>query len=330
MGVVRDLFIGLSENEILNDASKKMGLRFGAQKVFGGTGVDDTLVRFADLNNQGMSITFDNLGEFISDRKEAEKEKNNIIKMIKAVNEKDLTVHASVKLSQIGLNIDETFCYENIKEILDAAKEANMFVNLDMENYLSKGPSLTILDKLLEEYDNVGTVIQAYFYDAKKDVRKYKDIRTRLVKGAYKEPATIAYQSKADIDQSYFEIIKTHLVEGNGFTSIATHDHNIIEKTIRFIETMGISKDEFEFQMLYGFRKDYQQDLVARGYNMCVYVPYGTDWYAYFMRRLAERPQNLNLVVKSFTSNDKVKYGAIAAAAVAGVALLAKAFKTKK
>ena len=93
---------------------------------------------------------------------------------------------------------------------------------------------------------------------------------------------------------------------------------------------MGISKDEFEFQMLYGFRKDYQQDLVARGYNMCVYVPYGTDWYAYFMRRLAERPQNLNLVVKSFTSNDKVKYGAIAAAAVAGVALLAKAFKTKK
>ena len=330
MGVVRDLFIGLSENEILNDASKKMGLRFGAQKVVGGTGVDDTLVRFADLNNQGMSITFDNLGEFISDRKEAEKEKNNIIKMIKAVNEKDLTVHASVKLSQIGLNIDETFCYENIKEILDAAKEANMFVNLDMENYLSKGPSMTILDKLLEEYDNVGTVIQAYFYDAKKDVRKYKDIRTRLVKGAYKEPATIAYQSKADIDQSYFEIIKTHLVEGNGFTSIATHDHNIIEKTIRFIETMGISKDEFEFQMLYGFRKDYQQDLVARGYNMCVYVPYGTDWYAYFMRRLAERPQNLNLVVKSFTSNDKVKYGAIAAAAVAGVALLAKAFKTKK
>lgn len=330
MGVVRDLFIGLSENEILNDASKKMGLRFGAQKVVGGTGVDDTLVRFADLNNQGMSVTFDNLGEFISDRKEAEKEKNNIIKMIKAVNEKDLTVHASVKLSQIGLNIDETFCYENIKEILDAAKEANMFVNLDMENYLSKGPSLTILDKLLEEYDNVGTVIQAYFYDAKKDVRKYKDIRTRLVKGAYKEPATIAYQGKADIDQSYFEIIKTHLVEGNGFTSIATHDHNIIEKTIRFIETMGISKDEFEFQMLYGFRKDYQQDLVARGYNMCVYVPYGTDWYAYFMRRLAERPQNLNLVVKSFTSNDKVKYGAIAAAAVAGVALLAKAFKTKK
>lgn len=330
MGVVRNLFIGLSENEILNDATKKMGLRFGAQKVVGGTGVDDTLIRLADINNQGMSVTFDNLGEFISDRKEAEKEKNNIIKMIKAISKEGLDAHASVKLSQIGLNIDDTFCYENIKEILDTAKEANMFVNLDMENYLSKGQSLTILDKLLEEYDNVGTVIQAYFYDAKKDVRKYKDIRTRLVKGAYKEPATLAYQSKMDIDQSYFEIIKTHLVEGNGFTSIATHDHNIIEKTIRFIETQGISKDEFEFQMLYGFRKDYQQDLVARGYNMCVYVPYGTDWYAYFMRRLAERPQNLNLVFKSLTSNNKVKYGAIAAAAVAGTAVLGKVFKTKK
>src|SRR5699024_12008402 len=123
MGVVRDLFIGLSENEILNDASKKMGLRFGAQKVVGGTGVDDTLVRFADLNNQGMSITFDNLGEFISDRKEAEKEKNNIIKMFKAVNEKNLPGNAPVKLSQIGLNIDEQFCIEIIKEFRDAVKE---------------------------------------------------------------------------------------------------------------------------------------------------------------------------------------------------------------
>ena len=327
MGVVRDLFIGLSENEILNDATKKMGLRLGAQKVVGGTGVDDTLVRLADINNQGMSVTFDNLGEFISDRREAEKEKNNIIRMIKAAQKEGLDVHASVKLSQIGLNIDDTFCFNNIKEILDAAKETNMFVNLDMENYVSKEPSLAILDTLLEEYDNVGTVIQAYFYDAKKDVRKYKDNRIRLVKGAYKEPATIAYQNKADIDQSYFEIIKTHLVEGNGFTSIATHDHNIIEKTIRFIETQGISKDKFEFQMLYGFRKDYQQDLVARGYNMCVYVPYGTDWYAYFMRRLAERPQNLNLVVKSLTNNKKVQYGAIGVAAVAGLALLGKALK---
>lgn len=327
MGVVRDIFIGLSENKILNDASKQMGLRFGAQKVVGGTGVNDTLSCLSDINNQGMSVTFDNLGEFISDRGEALKEKNNIIKMIKAIQKEGIDAHASVKLSQIGLHIDETFCYENIKEILNTAKETNLFVNLDMENYVSKGPSLNILDKLLKEYDNVGTVIQAYFYDAKKDVRKYKDNRIRLVKGAYKEPATLAYQNKSDIDQSYFEIIKTHLVEGSGFTSIATHDHNIIEKTIRFIETQGISKDKFEFQMLYGFRKDYQQDLVARGYNMCVYVPYGTDWYAYFMRRLAERPQNLNLVVKSLTSSKKVQAGAAAVAAVAGLALVRKAIK---
>lgn len=327
MGVVRDIFIGLSENKILNDASKQMGLRFGAQKVVGGTGVDDTLVCLTDINNQGMSVTFDNLGEFISDRSEADKEKNNIINMIKEIQKAGLDAHASVKLSQIGLNIDESFCYDNIKEILDAAKETNMFVNLDMENYLAKEASLNILDNLLKEYDNVGTVIQAYFYDAKKDVRKYKNNRVRLVKGAYKEPDTIAYQSKQDIDQSFFEIIKTHLVEGNGLTSIATHDHNIIEKTIRFIDTQNIPKEKFEFQMLYGFRKDYQQDLVARGYNVCVYVPYGTDWYAYFMRRLAERPQNLNLVVKSLGSNKKVKYGAIAAAAVASFAVARKVLK---
>lgn len=327
MGVVRDIFISLSENKVLNDASKQVGLRFGAQKVVGGTGVNDTLICLTDLNNQGMSVTFDNLGEFIADRSEAEKEKNNIIKMIQEIQKAGLDAHASVKLTQIGLNIDESFCFDNIKEILDVAKETNMFVNLDMENYLAKEPSLLILDKLLEDYDNVGTVIQAYFYDAKKDVRKYKNNRVRLVKGAYKEPDSLAYQSKYDIDQSFFEIIKTHLVEGDGFTSIATHDHNIIEKTIRFIDTQNIPKDRFEFQMLYGFRKDYQQDLVARGYNMCVYVPYGTDWYAYFMRRLAERPQNLNLVVKSLTSSKKVKYGVIAAATVASFAF---AFKTLK
>lgn len=327
MAIIRDVFINLSENKILNDLSKQMGLRFGAQNVVGGTGVDDTIIRLKDINNQGMKVTVDNLGEFIAERSEATREKENIIRMIREMQKADIDGHISVKLSQIGLQIDESFCFDNIKEVLNAAKETNMFVNLDMENYLSKERSLVILDTLLEEYDNVGTVIQAYFYDAKKDVKKYKNNRTRLVKGAYKEPDSLAYQSKNDIDQSYFEIIKTHLVSGTGFTSIATHDHNIIEKSIRFVETQNISKDKFEFQMLYGFRKDYQRELVGRGYNMCVYVPYGTDWYAYFMRRLAERPQNLNLVVKSLTSSKKVQYGAIAVAAVAGVAVLRKAFK---
>ncbi|QQD85174.1 MULTISPECIES: proline dehydrogenase family protein [Jeotgalicoccus] len=327
MGVVRDIFIGLSENKVLNDASKQMGLRFGAQKVVGGTGVEDTLKCINDINNQGMSVTFDNLGEFISDKSEATTEKNNIIKMIKAVQDKGASAYPSVKLSQIGLHIDEEFCYQNIREIIEAAKKTDMFVNLDMENYVSKEPSMRILDKLLKEFDNVGTVIQAYFYDAKKDVRKYKDQRIRLVKGAYKEPTTLAYQSKNDIDQSFFEIIKTHLVEGEGFTSIATHDHNIIEKSIRFIETQNIPKDKFEFQMLYGFRKEYQEELVKRGYNMCVYVPFGTDWYAYFMRRLAERPQNLNLVVKSVTKSKRFRAGAIGVAALIVVSGLVKLLK---
>lgn len=329
MGVVRDVFIGLSENKVLNDATKQIGLRFGAQKVVGGTGVEDTLDCIHNINNQGMSVTFDNLGEFISDKSEATKEKNNILKMIQAVQDKGASAHPSVKLSQIGLHIDEEFCYQNIREIIEAAKKTDMFVNLDMENYESKGPSMRILDKLLEEFDNVGTVIQAYFYDAKKDVRKYKDQRIRLVKGAYKEPTTLAYQSKNDIDQSFFEIIKTHLVEGEGFTSIATHDHNIIEKSIRFIETQNISKDKFEFQMLYGFRKEYQEELVERGYNMCVYVPFGTDWYAYFMRRLAERPQNLNLVVKSVTKSKRFRAGAIGVAALVVVSGLVKLLKNK-
>src|SRR5699024_8312012 len=142
------------------------------------------------------------------------------------------------------------FCYNNIKEILTAAKKTNMFINLDMENFVSKAPTFVILDRLLQEFDNVGTVIQAYYYDAKTDVRKYKDLQVRLVKGAYKEPSTLAYQHKAGLDQSVSEITKSHLIKGNRFTSIATHDHNIIEKTIRFAESDNITTDQYEFQIL--------------------------------------------------------------------------------
>ena len=148
------------------------------------------------------------------------------------------------------------------------------------------------------------------------DVEKYKDVRLRLVKGAYKEDPSIAYQSKDDIDENFFELIKYRLTHGEGFTSIATHDHNIINRVIDFVEANNISRDIFEFQMLYGFRSDYQKEIVDEGYNFTVYVPYGNDWYAYFMRRLAERPQNLNLLVKSVTNNKKFKVGAVTAGAV--------------
>ena len=327
MPVLRDIFIQLSENKILNDTTKKIGLRFGADKVVGGIKVEDTIERIKDINNQGMSVTFDNLGEFITEKSDALWEKGNIIEMIKAIDENDLDAHASVKLSQIGLHIDYDFCLENTREILTVAKQADMFVNIDMENYAAYDDTIRLIDTVLEEFDNVGTVIQSYLFSSREDVIKYKNQRLRLVKGAYKEAPEVAFQDKRDIDAAYLRLIKTHLLEGKGFTSIATHDHNIIEETIDFIKENNIPNDQFEFQMLYGFRKDYQRNLVQRGYNTVVYVPFGYDWYAYFMRRLAERPQNLNLVIKGVTTDKRVQTGA---AIAAGAAVLIGAYQLLK
>ncbi|OFO53750.1 proline dehydrogenase family protein [Nosocomiicoccus sp. HMSC059G07] len=328
MAVLRDFFIGLSQIKPVNDATKKMGLRFGAQHVVGGTKTDDTVEKIRQLNQKGLSITVDNLGEFIEDRAQAEIEKNLILDMIDAIHKNHLDAHFSVKLTQLGLNLGDDFILQNMREIMEAAKKAdNMFVNIDMENYASKEKTFFVLDELLKDYDNVGTVLQAYLFDSMEDAEKYKDNRTRLVKGAYKEDPSIAYQSKNDIDNNYFDLIKYHLTHGKGFTSIATHDHNIINRVIDFVEANDISHDSFEFQMLYGFRNDYQLELVEEGYNMTVYVPYGNDWYAYFMRRLAERPQNLNLLVKSVTTNKKFKVGAAAAAAVGAGIAVTKLFK---
>ena len=328
MAVLRDFFIGLSQIKPVNDATKKMGLRFGAQHVVGGTKTDDTVEKIRQLNQKGLSITVDNLGEFIEDRAQAEIEKNLILDMIDAIHKNHLDAHFSVKLTQLGLNLGDDFILQNMREIMEAAKKADsLFVNIDMENYASKEKTFFVLDELLKDYDNVGTVLQAYLFDSMEDAEKYKDNRTRLVKGAYKEDPSIAYQSKNDIDNNYFELIKYHLTHGKGFTSIATHDHNIINRVIDFVEANDISHDSFEFQMLYGFRNDYQLELVEEGYNMTVYVPYGNDWYAYFMRRLAERPQNLNLLVKSVTTNKKFKVGAAAAAAVGAGIAVTKLFK---
>jgi len=315
MPVLRDFFIHLSENKVLNEATKKIGLKFGADKVVGGIKVEDTLERIKDLNGQGMGVTFDNLGEFITEKSEALREKGNIIDMIKAIDEHGLDAHASIKLSQIGLHIDYDFCLQNVREILTVAKQADMFVNLDMENYASYGDTIRLLDTVREEFDNVGTVIQSYLFNSREDIIKYKDMRLRLVKGAYKEAPEVAFQAKKDIDAAYMRLIKTHLLEGSGYTSIATHDHNIIEETIDFIKENDIPEDSFEFQMLYGFRKDYQRNLVSRGYRTVVYLPFGKDWYAYFMRRLAERPQNINLVLKGVTKDKRIQTGAAVLAA---------------
>ncbi len=316
--LLRDLFITLSENQFLNSAAQKYGLKMGAQSVVAGTNIQEAIESIKKLNAQGISCTVDNLGEFIIEKSEATSAKNQILAVIEAIQEEGVDAHISLKPSQLGLDIDIDFCYDNLYEIVAKASEYGIFVNFDMENYDRLQPSFDILEELSKTFDNIGTVIQAYFFRAQEDIEKFKNYRLRIVKGAYKETEEVAYQDKLDIDLNYIELIEYHLLNGK-FTSIATHDHYVINHVKRFVKEQGISTDKFEFQMLYGFRTEMQVELVKEGFNFCTYVPFGNDWYGYFMRRLAERPQNLNLVTKQvFTKKTNIIIGVAAGAFLLG------------
>ncbi len=306
--LAKDFFIGLSNNEFLNKSAKKFGARFGAERFVAGTDFDAVIPVIRELNKKKISCTMDHLGEFVTDREESERAKEKIIHMLHQINEENLECHVSIKLTQLGLDIEESFCIQNVEQILKVANDYNIFVNIDMEKYSHYRKTLEILKQLHQRYSNIGTVIQTYLYDVEKDIEELKNVRLRIVKGAYKEESTVAYTFKEDIDRNFLEIAKKRLL-GKAFTSIATHDHRIINELKKFIEEHQITKDNFEFQMLYGFRVDMQYQLVKEGYQFCTYIPFGEDWFGYFMRRLAERPQNLNLLVKDvfYTEDEKIK-----------------------
>lgn len=328
MGLSRDFFIALSENATLNEAAKKYGLALGANKVVAGTDVETTIESIRALNAQNISATVDNLGEFVFSKEEATAAKNNILTMIQALFDAGVDAHMSIKLTQIGLDVDPEFCYENLREILLKAHECgNMHINMDTEDYNHTVQTFEMLDRLKGEFKNVGTVIQAYLFRATEEIEKYKDVRLRLVKGAYKEDASVAYQSKEDIDANYIKIIEQRLLNAKAMTSIATHDHNIIDHVKKFIAQHNLNNDLIEFQMLYGFRSELQVEIANSGYNFCTYVPYGEDWYGYFMRRLAERPQNLQLVYKSIVTPQVERSAIVAGSALAGLVVLRKLLK---
>lgn len=316
--MLKDLFMGLSQNQFLNSAAKKYGLKLGAQNVVAGTNIAETIKSIKELNAHGISCTVDNLGEFVFKKEEATEAKEQILKVIEAIHENQVDAHISLKPTQLGLDIDYQFCVDNLREIVDKASRFDIFVNFDMEDYGHLNPSFDALDDLSKEYNNVGTVIQAYFYRAEEDIQKYANYRLRIVKGAYKESEEVAYQEKKEIDRNFIRLIEWHLLNGK-FTSIATHDHNVINHVKEFVEKNNIPNNKFEFQMLYGFRKDMQHQLASEGYNFCTYVPFGKDWYGYFMRRLAERPQNLNIIAKQvFNKKTNTVLGVAAGAFVLG------------
>jgi len=297
--LMRDFFLFLSKNKTLTKLAKKYGLRFGASRFVAGETIDLAVNVIKDLNRKGLAVTIDYLGEFVDNEHEANEMADNSIIAIEAIGREKLNSQLSLKMTSMGLDISDEVVMRNMRRILEAAKKNNVFVTIDMEDFSRCQKSIDIFKQLRSEYDNVGTVIQAYLYRTEQDMKDLNEYHPnlRLVKGAYKEAPEVAFPEKKDVDDNFKKIIAMHMLNGN-YTAVASHDEAMIEYTKQFVKENNIPNNQFEFQMLYGIRTERQLELAKEGYKMRVYVPYGTDWYGYFMRRLAERPANVAFVLK--------------------------------
>lgn len=272
-----------------------------SSRFVAGMTVEDAIAVCERLNREGISATLDSLGESVTTETQARRSAEIYHQLLDAIAAHTLKANVSVKLSQVGMDFDPQLAETIVGELVDHAAQANSFVRIDMEASPYTEATIAIAERLQSRgRDRVGTVLQAYLYRTQGDAERLlaQGIRVRLCKGAYKEPPEIAFPNKKDVDANYLKLAQRMMTSGV-FCGIATHDEAIIETLLAFIREQNISKDVFEFQMLYGIRRDLQRRLVKMGFRVRVYVPFGPEWYPYFMRRLAERPANVIFLLKN-------------------------------
>jgi len=304
----KSFFAVLAGSATLKRLASRYGMRRGnsfARRFIAGETVAEALAAAKSLEQTGLSVTLDLLGESVSSLAEADQAARGYISLIEKMREAQVGKNISIKLTQLGLALDDAVAFDNVRRVLDAASAGDFFVRIDMENSPYTDATLATFESLWRlNYRNVGVVIQSYLRRSEKDLRRMNALgaRVRLVKGAYREPATAAFQRKTEVDASYVALMRLLLSEGT-YPAIATHDPAMIEATRTFAAQQKIAKTAFEFQMLYGIRRDLQTTLAADGHPMRVYVPFGTEWFPYFMRRLGERPANVAFVVRNVSKD---------------------------
>ena len=284
-----------------------------AQRFVAGDTLEEAVEAARVLNDAGLTVSLDYLGEAVESREEAESATDMVIRILETVKREGLDANVSVKPTQFGLDMDPEFCRRNIEMVLQRARElgdgaGEIFVRLDMESSEYTERTVALVEALWAEgFHNTGTVLQSYLRRTPDDLERMIALkaRVRLVKGAYKEPDSVAFPDKADTDRMFVQEMERLLDAGN-YPAIATHDEAIIDAARRYVWEKGISKDSFEFQMLYGVRRDLQTRLREEGYNVRVYVPFGESWYPYLMRRLAERPANVLFMAGSIAKESGV------------------------
>ena len=300
----RAFFIALSESKSLRAVAERsaIGRRLSSRFV-AGMSVEDALTATAATNARGMSVSVDNLGENVTNIEEARESEHLYHEMIDQIVQRGHDANVSLKLTHMGLDVDESVARTIAGELVAHAARVGNFVRIDMEGSAYTQKTLDVVRELHRKPGHagrVGAVIQSYLRRSRADVESLcaEGIRIRLCKGAYKEPAEIAYQAKGEVDANFVELMKILLKSGT-YHGIATHDPKIIDATIAFAKSEGLAPETFEFQMLYGVRRDLQEQLVRDGWRMRVYIPFGTEWYPYLMRRLAERPANAIFILKN-------------------------------
>ena len=304
--MLRSMFIAMSRNKWLRSFSESssFGRRMSSRFVAGMT-VEDVLQAAARVNREGIVATLDSLGESVADPEQAHASAEVYHHLLDQIEERGLKANVSVKLSQVGMEFDPALAESIVGEMVEHAARVRSFVRIDMEGSAYTEATIAMTERLNSRFPGcVGTVLQAYLRRTAADAKRLvgQGIRIRLCKGAYKEMAEIAFPEKKDVDQNYSELM-LYLATSDVFCGMATHDEVIIGRMRRFVAETNLDKSRFEFQMLYGVRRDLQRKLAQDGYGVRVYIPFGPEWYPYFMRRLAERPANVLFLAKNFFKN---------------------------
>lgn len=299
--VTRTALLYLSRQHKLKDYFSFLpGFKQVTRRFIAGENIDDAIAAIRELNAQGSSATFDHLGESTTSEAEAEADVREYCHVLRRIDETGVNSNISIKPTQLGLDISEQLYQRNIRRLVEEAKRYGNFVRIDMEDSSKTDATLRIFYDLRAEFDNVGIVLQAYLYRTERDLEEVlkRGARVRLCKGAYDEPESVAFPNKSDVDANYIKLMQ-RLLKSGVYHGIATHDEKMLAATKEFAARENIARDAFEFQMLYGVRRDLQIKLTREGYRMRTYVPYGEYWYPYFMRRLAERPANIWFVLRN-------------------------------
>jgi proline dehydrogenase len=298
------MFTLLSRSKTLKRLASSYGMaspRSFARRFIAGEHVEDAIAAARALQARGLLLTLDYLGESVTTMEQATAATREYRHLMDDIVAADIERNVSVKLTQLGLAIDRATCVDNMRRLLEPARQHGFFVRIDMENSPYTDVTLEVFETLWNlEYRNIGVVLQSYLFRTERDLRRMNELgaRVRLVKGAYREPASVAYQQKADVDGAYLRQMRL-LLDHGVYPAFATHDVALLREIKSYAAERGVTRDRYEFQMLYGVRRDLQTSFVTDGYRMRIYVPFGKEWFPYFMRRLGERPANVFFVLRA-------------------------------